>query len=165
MTLNDLVNVCHFPSLQSLPTSTWVCIYIYLYTCSMSTINLRCNFPHCSLSLSLSFYLSPSLPPFYPHPKASAFEEIQFEILSCIFHEPNLFFFLYLRAVLLLERCFIDVARERLWLYRSVSIYLLTVRASRLLPNPSGRLSLVQSSGFITRNKKPTFFYRREARN
>lgn len=109
-----------------------------------------------SLSFSFSLYLSPSLPPFYPHPGASAFEEIQFEILSCIFHELNLFFIP--GAVLLLERCFIDIAWERLWSYWSVSTYSQTVRESSLFLNPFGPFYLRSPLKFNTINKSLHFY-------
>lgn len=104
------------PILAVLPVSTSLCIYLCI--CSMSTINLQCNF-HCR---SLPLLLFISLLPFYPHPRASAFEEIQFEILSCIFQEPNLFFFfIYPVLCCCCKRCFIDIAWERPWWYWSVS--------------------------------------------
>lgn len=66
-------------------------VYITIYYCSVSTVYLRCNF-HCR-SLSFCLRIACCLSRFYPQPGATAFEEIQFEILACIFHEPILFLY------------------------------------------------------------------------
>lgn len=105
MTLND--GVCRFPSLKSCP---WFlsCVYtVTIYYCSVSTVYLRCNL-HCR-SLAFCLRIACCLSRFYPQPGATAFEEIQFEILACIFHEPILFLYPVLCC------CWEDVSLTLLW--------------------------------------------------
>lgn len=146
------------PILAVLPVRTSLCIYLCI--CSMSTINLQCNF-HCR---SLPLLLFISLLPFYPHPRASAFEEIQFEILPCIFHEPNLFwFFLYPVLCCSLEKmfhwhCMGMPVVVLVCVYRLACFYVQAV-CSLILEGDYSR-SLLK---FNTINKKPTLS-QREAR-
>lgn len=114
MTLNNVVFRIYLP---------WSHLSVYICLLAVCQPYIYCALSPTAASppLPLSLYLLPSHSSFYPHPGATAFEEIQFEILSCIFHEPNLFLYLVLRCCWI--GSFIDITWERLWLYWSVCVY------------------------------------------
>lgn len=92
----------------------WVlgCIYTVSVQATCTVISTHCSFPLSKLSLSPCLSLH-----FYTHPRATAFEEIQCEIPSYIFHELTLFLY-----TLLLESCFIYIA-EKACGYAGLCVY------------------------------------------
>lgn len=130
VTLNDVVNICHFSILEAHEHRA---LYISVYS---QCVNHKSTMQFPPLPSRCLFLFLP-LPPFYPHPGARAFEEIQFEILSCIFHEPNLFLY---------PVCSVVAGKMFHWhcmgmpVVIMVCVYIL-VCASSLFLNPSGRLS------------------------